>query len=476
VSLTFDEPVTLLPASLRVYAPDGSRIDRGDVAHPGGRGQEVRVSLRASDARGSYLVSWRVVSDDSHPVSGAFTFAVGHPSTAPPRPDEAAPTSVRFGLALGRWLGYAGAALLVGVLVAACWWWQRGWHRRRVRRLAVAGGILLVVGAVVDLLLKGPSDAALGWGSITDRTLLREVLGSTYGRATLARVALAVVALGALRLRRPTRLTASLAALGVGITFALAGHAAAGGGRVTATINDVAHVTAASVWLGGLVLVLVAIEEPAAVRRFSPVALGSVLVLAATGVYQAARQVGSWAALRHTTYGKELLAKLAVIAVVIAVAALVRALVWRRDVAGPARIRPLVLGETAGLCVVLGITSALVATEPAKTAYHPSVGADLRLVGDLVQVSAVPAGDRQMRVHVYVFGRDGKPADPKQLTTAVSLPSRQVGPLPVRLAVAGPGHRQGIVAVPMTGSWRLAVTVRTSAIDEATGYVTLPIG
>ena len=135
----------------------------------------------------------------------------------------------------------------------------------------------------------------------------------------------------------------------------------------------------------------------------------------------------------------------------------------------------MVLGETVGLCVVLGITSALVATEPAKTAYHPSASGELSLVGDTVQVSAIPDGDRRMDLHLYVFDKSGQPSDPKEITAAVSLPSKELGPLPVTLAVAGPGHRQGVVAVPVAGQWRLAVTVRTTAIDEATGYVTLPV-
>jgi copper transport protein len=475
VTLGFDEPVTLVPGSLRVYDPDGARIDRGDVTHPGGHGQQVAVHLRAGTAQGSYLVSWRVVSADSHPVSGAYTFAVGKAGAAPPTPHDAASRGISVSLAVARWLGYGGSALLVGIMLVVAWCWAEGWRARRVRRLAVAGGVLLAVGAVADLLLKGPYDAALGLGSMTDGALLREVLDSTYGHATIARLVLVALTLAVLRWRGPERLTGAVLAVGFGLSFAFAGHASAGSGRTLAALNDTLHVLAASTWLGGLVLVLVAIESAVVVKRFSRLALVLVLVLVATGVWQAARQVGSFAALRHTTYGTELLVKLVVVALVLAMAAGTRALVWRTDAGGPARIRTVVLGETVGLCVVLGITSALVATEPAKTAYHPSASGELSLVGDTVQVSAIPDGDRRMDLHLYVFDKSGQPSDPKEITATVSLPSKQLGPLPVSLAVAGPGHRQGVVAVPVAGQWRLAVTVRTTAIDEATGYVTLPI-
>jgi copper transport protein len=87
----------------------------------------------------------------------------------------------------------------------------------------------------------------------------------------------------------------------------------------------------------------------------------------------------------------------------------------------------------------------------------------------------VPAGDRQMRLDLRLLGPDQQPTDPKEVDASVRLPARSIGPLPVALSVAGPGHRTGTIAVPMTGSWQLAVTVRTTAIDEATGYLTLPI-
>lgn len=505
VTLTFDEPVTIVPGSVRVYQPDGERIDRGDVTHPGGHGTRVAVTLRATDsvAQGSYLVSWRVVSADSHPVAGAFTFAVGKAGAAPPTPHDTGSRGISIALAVARWLGYAGSALLVGVLLIVAWCWAAGWALRRVRRIALAGAVLLVVGAVADLLFKGPYDAALGLGAITDGTLLREVLTSTYGRATIVRLVLAGAVGVLLAWRAPRRplsaVLVSAYALAVGLTFAFAGHAAAGSGRTLALVNDTIHVLAASTWLGGLVLVLLALdsggaggvggpggvdgagqpslrpgEAAAVVRRFSQVALGAVLLLVATGIWQAARHVGSWGALRHTTYGHELLSKLVAVALVLVLAAGSRALV-RRAGSGPARIRAVVLGETLGLAVVLGITSALVATEPADVAYHPSVSARLVLVGDTIEVSAVPDGERRMELHLYAFDGSGAPTEPKEITAAVSLPGKQLGPLPVTLTSAGAGHRAATIAVPVAGQWRLAVTVRTTAIDQATGEVILPI-
>jgi len=484
VTLTYDESVTLVPSSLRVYGPDGSRVDRGDVGHRGGRSQEIGVSLGAGAGEGTYLVSWRVISADSHPVSGAFTFSVGKVSATPVAPPETSSTSLGVALGAARWAGYVGSALLVGILVVIGWCWRAGWSSRRARGLMTLGGVLLAVGSVASLLLKGPYDAALGLGATFHGDLLREVLGSTYGRATVARLVLALAGLALVWRRvRSLRVAVVLAVL-VGVSFALAGHAAAGSGHVVAAINDTVHVLAASVWLGGLVLLLAAVLPAAgseaarvAVARFSGLALGAVVLLVATGLYQAIRQVGSVAAATGTTYGRELLVKVGIVLVVVVLAALSRRRLQRLVADGGtiARLRAVVAAEAVLILVVLGVTSALVATEPAKTAYHPSTAASLVIEGDTVQVSAIPAGNRTVELHLYVFGKDQQPSDPREITATVSLPSQSIDALPVQLQNAGPGHRQAVVAVPMAGDWQLAITVRTTAIDEATGYVTLPI-
>jgi copper transport protein len=264
----------------------------------------------------------------------------------------------------------------------------------------------------------------------------------------------------------------------IAVSFALSGHADAGDLRRLALLSDSVHVLAMSVWVGGLAMLVAGTvwRQPDVrhvVGRFSTMALVSVAALVATGLFQAWRQVRTLSALGPTTYGRELLVKTALVVAVIAVAAASRRILKRRD---PRRsLRRSVAVEAVIVLAVLAVTSSLVATEPAQSAYRPKVTADLRLAGDAVRISAVPAGDRQARLQVSVLGRDGKPSEPKEVGATVSLPSQSVGPLPVALTAAGPGRRQGLVSVPVVGTWRLAVTVRTSDFDEQTGYVELPL-
>src|SRR5690349_12690869 len=107
VTLTFSESVQLLPGKIQVLAPDGSRADQGQ---PQQAGDTVTIPLRSAGGRGTYLVSYRVISADSHPVGGSFSYSVGAPSTTPSATtnDQAVDPVVRALIPIGKYLGYAG--------------------------------------------------------------------------------------------------------------------------------------------------------------------------------------------------------------------------------------------------------------------------------------------------------------------------------------------------------------------------------
>jgi copper transport protein len=125
VSATFDESVGVSADSLRVYAPNGQRADNGDTTH-GQLPQQIMVGLLPGLGRGTYTVGWHVISADSHPVQGAFTFSVGAPSSSVVTPAGLQPPASKLvGLVFGavRWLAYCCFALLIGAVafVICCW-------------------------------------------------------------------------------------------------------------------------------------------------------------------------------------------------------------------------------------------------------------------------------------------------------------------------------------------------------------------
>ncbi|MDP5182346.1 copper resistance protein CopC [Blastococcus sp. BMG 814] len=346
VTLQFTEGVSLGAGYARVLGADQQRVDAGNASVDGG---VVTIPLRGGLPDGGYLVTYRVISADSHPVSGAFSFAVGDGELlAAGTADAGAATDPVVGtlLPVTRWVGYAGLALALGVpvLVAVCWPAGRG--SARLRGMATGGAAAVAVSALAGFLLQGPYAAGTGLGAVADPALLGATARTGVGWGALARVVLALALL--LVLRRAWRAatgpgrgtTALVAALGGGLVLATAavGHPVAGRWPVLAVLVAAVHAGAMAVWLGGLAGLLAAAvrpgAEPAAVAAalpgFSRLAFGAVVALVVSGVVQSVREVASPTALVETTYGRLLAVKLLLVVVLLAAAGISRVWVQQR--------------------------------------------------------------------------------------------------------------------------------------------------
>ncbi|MFJ4785932.1 copper resistance CopC/CopD family protein [Streptomyces sp. NPDC088794] len=356
VALTFSEKVATSSDSLRVLDPKGKRVDTGKPTETSGT--TYAVPLHSGLPDGTYTVSWQVVSADSHPVAGAFTFSIGAPSTTTVSvSDETVGGGVVGWLyGFGRYMSYAGFILMVGggAFVLACW--QRGAGVRPVQRLVVSGWLTITASTLLLLLLRGSYTSSGKVGAIFDLNLLGQVLQTKTGAALISRLLLLAAAalfiavlFGAYEKREAEEkqdltfglaIGGSVVAAGLAASWALAEHASTGLQPGIAMPVDVIHLLAVATWLGGLSALLVAlyrsevpIEAPA-VRRFSQVAFGSVVAVVATGIYQSWRQLGSWSAFTDTGYGQLLLVKIGLVAVLVGIAFISRR--WTGQLAGTA--------------------------------------------------------------------------------------------------------------------------------------------
>ncbi|GAA4739306.1 hypothetical protein GCM10023328_20360 [Modestobacter marinus] len=533
VVVEFDEPVSLGAGYARVLDGDGERVDTGaaDV-----RGSTLTVPLREGLPDAGYVVTYRVVSADSHPVSGAFSFAVGEGELVPAGSvgeGDGADPGVAVALPVARWLTYLGLTLGVGVPLTLATCWPGGWAVPRLRRLAGAGLAAVVVGGVLSLLLQGPYAAGSGLGSLLDLQLLGTTLDSTFGRTLLLRVVLAgllaAVLLGAWRRGRGPG-TGGLVAAGVVaaalvVSVAAVGHPVAGQLPVLAVAVAAVHVAAMSAWLGGLVALFAgalrgptpAAELTAALPRWSSLAAGCIGALVVTGVLQSVREVGSVSALFATTYGWVLVAKVGVVLLVL-VAALVsrdwvqqrvgtrrrpsRRVVAQAFAAGEAPttgdaatedaateppatvgvLRRAVLLEVVGAAVVLALSAVLVGTPPAKAAVAQPVEVTLPLESaasttgnGMVQVTLDPATPGPTTLHLYLFDADGRLTQPQQIGVTLTEVEQEIGPLDVELAPAGPGHYIGEPTLPTDGTWTLTATVRLDEFTAVTASTVFPV-
>jgi copper transport protein len=351
ITLRFSESVSLGAGYARLLQADGTvHLSTASVD-----GDTLTITPRSAlpDDRG-YLVTYRVVSADSHPISGSYSFVVGDAELVSGAAEDRTDPVVSAALPISRWLGFAGLALAIGVPVLVLFCWPAGWSSLRLRRLATWGAGAVAASALLTFLLQGPYGAGTGLSSVFHPSLLSATVSSAAGWTLLARALLAgglvLVLRPAWRRGTPPSVvrTAVAAALAAGVvgTMAAIGHPVAGPWPVLAVAVAVVHAAGMAVWLGGLAALLAVVlrpETPAAdlagvLTPWSRIAFGAVAALVVSGAVQAVREVESPTALFATTYGWVLVAKLVLVLVLLAAAGVSR--VWVQQRLGIRRARP----------------------------------------------------------------------------------------------------------------------------------------
>jgi len=540
VTLTFNEGVSLGAGYARVLTADGERVDTDDAVVDD---DVVTVPLRPDLADGGYLVTYRIVSADSHPIQGAFSFVVGEGElVAAPADGPIADRLVEGAQQVARTAGFAGIAFAIGVPVLVLLCLPGGWSSPRLRRLSTWGAGTAAGTAVLLFLLQGPYAAGSGFGSLLDPSLLSATAASTAGWSLLVRAVLAVALLFVLRpaWRRegppeaPELAAAGVFATGLALATASTGHALAGSLPALAVGVTAVHVVAMSVWLGGLVAMLLVVLRPYeedgdfadAMRRFSRVAFVAVAALVVSGILQTVRELGSPTALVDTVYGRLLMAKLTFFLVVLGAAGVSR--VWvqqrlgvRRAPAGrrtrvtahafaataegrpdldedesvaarsrmqsdgareqlPSLRRSMLVEAVLGAAIVL-VSAVLVGTPPAQALAGDPVDVTLQLEGSSgeagsVQVTVAPAQAGSNVLQLYLYDEEGRATQPEQIRVAIAEEQQEIGPLDVEIAAAGPGRYVAQdMAVPTAGTWRLTVTVRLDEFTATTASTTFAV-
>ncbi len=349
VVLEFTEPLNPKLSRATVTDPLGHRFE-GSATGP----RELRVSL-STNALGVYVVDWVSVSSlDGHVIRGSFPFGVGVAPTA--GSGEAARTSPGAGdLAIGvlRWIEYLALMLAVGMLLLrrlARRDEELGWVRARLvapLSVALASGVAVVASEAISAAGPGASLAGI-WSYLST---------GVAGLSRLSRLGLEALALLAAVEQAP-----SLCMLVGGATVALAasGHGAAIHPTWWGVTVDAVHLLAAGVWAGGILALAMqrppgGWRSPAARRllaRFSPPALTAFTLTVAFGAIQAIQELGSAHALVGSAYGRVLLLKIGLVALMLPLSLVA----WR--------LRRPKLGFEATLAVLVVAAAALLAAFP----------------------------------------------------------------------------------------------------------------
>jgi copper transport protein len=507
VELTYSEAVEPRFAIVSVTDAAAHRETAGPPRRSPANPDTLVVPLKRI-GEGWYLVYWRVISVDGHPVRGAFTFAVGpNPGPAPqfviPSISETAATPK---LVIARWAVFLSVMAAVGLVVL-----RLGIARPVIRRVSgttlrgvsVGFGVVAVVGlvAIPVYLLLATADFALR-SVFAVGALVPLVRASAFGRGYvdlwICFALFVAAAAAAIRIDRPEREQRSLAellafvgvALAAGATLlvpGLAGHAAQTSPRGLAVLFDWLHLVSGSLWVGGLLgLLLLWRSLPAASRtaglvvavpRFSNTALVSVLVLIGSGTGASVLHLPTLASLWQTSYGQALLVKIALLAAALLLAAAnllrTKPRLGRPEVGeGAARLlRRLVAGETllvAGAVFAAAVLSSLAPPSKALASVggasaHVGPGRVSRVVRKNGYTFALDVSPNKAAVpndFTIKVTRGGKPVTGADIVLTFAMLDMEMGQQAYRLAESSPGvYSHAAPALVMVGHWGLSFDV-----------------
>jgi copper transport protein len=511
VRLTYSEPIEPRFAIVSVTDAAGRQVTSGPPQRPEGQPQTLVTPLQ-NVPEGWYLVFWRVISADGHPVRGAFTFAVG-PNAGPPpqfRVPSLSETAHTPQLLIARWVVFLSLFAALGLFVLRTLI-ARPVARRvsgtSLRPLSIAFFVALAVLLVAVPVFVVLATAQFSLRSAFDLGAIIPVANaSSFGHDYLQlEVVLALFGVAAAiallvdRPERPARSVAELLATGSALAAAaatlvmpgLAGHAGQRSPRGLALPLDAVHIAAGAIWLGGLIGIVVfwlnvgregrVAALAVVVPRFSTTAFFSVLALIGTGIGQSLLELPTLGSLWQTNYGKALVVKIVLLFAALALAAVNLARTKPRLEAAGVRpsdgpgaallLRRLVQGE------ILFVAGALFAAA-VLTSLPPPASALARVKNIAARVGPGPVStviDKgPYKIHVQVtpnraavnnsfrvtVTKDGQPVRGAEVVTQFNMLDMEMGTQSYRFRQTRPGSfSKSAPALVMVGHWGLQFEV-----------------
>ena len=492
IRITFSEAVTTISGGLSVLNADGKTVDTGNSEIVGGRTLVAPISETLSD--GTYVATYRVLSADGHPVSGSILFGVGN--GALDRSAQPSSNGDRLWEIIGgisRFIMYLAALVAAGVAFFLAFIHDRAEDRWRIVPFVRIGSILALFSAIGIVMSQAALLTGKGAGAVTDSNVLRDVLNQNLGWSlALLMIGLAAVHLSTDIAKKVVSQSLALSGgLAVTVSFAVWGHATELSPTAISLAANAIHATAAALWLGGLVglVMVLSLRAPETVRstagiigRFSLVAFWSVIALTIAGLTLTI--TGSDASLNSiltTTWGQLILAKIGLTLIVVLIAA------WNRRKLVPSLITPTentselavrwatllrtIRAEAVLLVAVIALTAIVVNVPPARTAVVATtdrVDTTQRVDTGTVQLSVDPAIVGPNTVAVRYADETGQPVNvANSMSIEFSQPSAGLEPITRQVPASEPGVfviQGNELSIP--GTWTITIAVRTGDFTE----------
>ena len=341
-------------------------------------GTKMILPLRATIPNGTYVLTYRVISADTHPVGATFGFSIGEPMKTVDATADAGSRSIwSLAVAVNRWALYAGMLWVVGTALFLLLLGIEGSLREDARQKARWASVLTALSYVLAVGFGG-ADMQLGgvdalWKAATWRSGLDSTLASSAVFGVISMALLYAGCIAGERRRHGVLIAGVVLAIG---SFLVTGHAATAPPAWLMAPVVGAHLLATAFWIGAFRPLLLstrqlsAADSGALMQRFSNFAVPAVIVVLISGTAISLKQLGSPAKLFDNDYGTVLLTKIILVLLIIGIAAYNKINLTPKlianDVAGVSKIKRTITLELMLYVIVLAAASALTVTTPPR--------------------------------------------------------------------------------------------------------------
>ena len=469
-TLTFSEPVE--PLNIRIVGA-GMVSPVTSIARDGAR---LVLSLPQALHDGAYVVSWRVISADGHPIGGALTFFVGTRQAAVPQLTDPEGAPVRIAIWLMRLLVYAGLFVGAGGALFAAWM-QPSATARWPQRIGIAVSVAALLALMLSVGLQGLDAIGLPLSDLASGEVWRSGADGSFGRASAFAAIALLLGIAALRSRASVARMLSLCALGgVGLALASSGHAATASPRWLMSSAVFLHGVSLAFWIGALLPLVDTLRRPgtattAVLLRFSraiPYAVGALVL---SGVLLAIVQVAHIDAMWSTNYGRVLSIKLALLVVLFALALWNRVALTPRVVGGDApahdTMRRSIMVELVVVAAILGVVGLWRFTPPPRALQGADEAFFTHLhTGKLMaDVSIAPGRAGPVEISITLRTPDEHPLAAQAVTVTLENAALGIEPISAEAKLTPAGQWQAAMTAPVAGRWSLGLAVRVSDFD-----------
>ena len=493
VYIEFNEKIQTGFTILNVLNSSGERVDQKNVKIDPKTEKSMTVDLQPDLPNDIYTVEWRVVSADGHSVSGMIPFSIGElpEGTAFPTQQEDGNMFTFISTMINKGFLYIGFSLYMGILLFYLIWYKgkklSNSLKKRTKTVSITAIALLAISIISSIFIQTQSYAGGGLLASLSISNLLETLKSTKEGTIwiLQTILLVILYLSHLYIWKMEtytdrkRLTIpGLAFLGIMLSKAFLGHPSSSPYETVAILFDFTHLVAASIWLGGMLVILLFLREGifasegeghdlywSSMERYSLWALFSVAALCISGAINASLLIPDFHSLVSTTYGKVLLIKVALLVFMLIFGAyhLVSRLLLKKKEFYKVSIK---IEITLGILVLL-VTSVFTQIQT------PTLPIDLPFYEEAelgynenISLSITPKKTGvQNQYEVFVFDNSRNPIDPIEQITIGLINGENETSFPLTKEKEGHYFAENLL-LNQPGNWEVEIHVLTDELES----------